>query len=423
MTPTPPPAPAEEAILKAVHDAVCDIKAKIAVRLSSEEEAERHFAKVQIDADVERMMKAITPFLRPPAHGEHQGKRETTGTQAINYLLSENACGLPDNTCELLTALHDEFYGKGPAHADAFRILPKVVAFIEKHGLAQCPAEFNRDAIQDTFDETHMWTLHQEGGTGPDRSPGELAQAWAYDYIMQCEKRIAAQSARLAEVERERDDLAGWKQSAMAVEDQWDAQAIATLLGARPGQSCRKVINEAVPRLMARALAAEQKLKEVEDMLTSLKHTVVATIGGKVEGQPTHEGNYLQRLRELLSAEILAGAALAANNDLRAQLQQAQVDRDALKAMFEANPSASWSQLESVCAERDDLNSRLTTILAALPEVTGAIEEAASQKITREMDDDERHDADWETAHDMLVEAARITLAKLHSLTTPANSP
>lgn len=44
--------------------------------------------------------------------------------------------------------------------------------------------------------------------------------------------------------------LQDWKESMLAVEREWDEQRIAKLLGARPGQSCRKIINERVPVLI-----------------------------------------------------------------------------------------------------------------------------------------------------------------------------
>ncbi len=46
--------------------------------------------------------------------------------------------------------------------------------------------------------------------------------------------------------------------------------------------------------------------KPLEDELMALRHTVVATIGGTVEGNPTAEHNYLQRLRQLTRIELAA---------------------------------------------------------------------------------------------------------------------
>lgn len=41
---------------------------------------------------------------------------------------------LPENTRELLLTLHLEFYGGPKAHADVFRILPRVINALEKAG-------------------------------------------------------------------------------------------------------------------------------------------------------------------------------------------------------------------------------------------------------------------------------------------------
>jgi hypothetical protein len=46
--------------------------------------------------------------------------------------------------------------------------------------------------------------------------------------------------------------LEEWKESALAVEREWDANAIATLLGAKLGESQRKVIQREVPLLLER---------------------------------------------------------------------------------------------------------------------------------------------------------------------------
>jgi hypothetical protein len=46
--------------------------------------------------------------------------------------------------------------------------------------------------------------------------------------------------------------LEEWKESALAVEREWDANAIATLLGAKLGESQRKVIQREVPLLLDR---------------------------------------------------------------------------------------------------------------------------------------------------------------------------
>jgi hypothetical protein len=52
--------------------------------------------------------------------------------------------------------------------------------------------------------------------------------------------------------------LEEWKESALAVEREWDANAIATLLGAKLGESQRKVIQREVPLLLERIKRLEE---------------------------------------------------------------------------------------------------------------------------------------------------------------------
>jgi len=70
--------------------------------------------------------------------------------------------------------------------------------------------------------------------------------------------------SELETIERERDalktenaQLRGWKESAQAVDREWDEQAIAKILGAKLGQRCRAVIAEKVPTLVARLAEIE----------------------------------------------------------------------------------------------------------------------------------------------------------------------
>lgn len=68
----------------------------------------------------------------------------------------------------------------------------------------------------------------------------------------EAEKAIRAAIAATPEsAAKELAELRAWKESALAVEREWDAQALATMLGAKLGQSCRKAIAEKVPALLS----------------------------------------------------------------------------------------------------------------------------------------------------------------------------
>ncbi len=62
-------------------------------------------------------------------------------------------------------------------------------------------------------------------------------------------------------LERENTELRAWKESALAVEREWDAQVTAKILGARLGESCRRAIAREVPKLVVENAALRTVLK------------------------------------------------------------------------------------------------------------------------------------------------------------------
>jgi len=64
-------------------------------------------------------------------------------------------------------------------------------------------------------------------------------------------------------LERENAALRAWKESALAVERELNAQTTAKLLGARLGESCHKAIAEKVPQLVAENVKLRAELVEV----------------------------------------------------------------------------------------------------------------------------------------------------------------
>jgi hypothetical protein len=77
--------------------------------------------------------------------------------------------------------------------------------------------------------------------------------------------------------------------------------AIATLITAKDATITR--YQKAVDTQLGEIRALEKAVREKDAELVALKTSVVTTIGGQVEGHPTAEHNYLQRLRELVSIE------------------------------------------------------------------------------------------------------------------------
>jgi hypothetical protein len=82
-----------------------------------------------------------------------------------------------------------------------------------------------------------------------------------------------------------RKSLQDWKDSMMAVEREWDQQRIAKLLGAKLGQSCRKVVNERVPVLVAERAILIDALREIanEDYRGNRTHSAVVAFSALVK--------------------------------------------------------------------------------------------------------------------------------------------
>lgn len=57
------------------------------------------------------------------------------------------------------------------------------------------------------------------------------------------------------------EELQAWKDSAMVVEREWDAQAVAKMLGATPGRSARAEIARLVPELLKELKETKEDLK------------------------------------------------------------------------------------------------------------------------------------------------------------------
>jgi hypothetical protein len=94
-----------------------------------------------------------------------------------------------------------------------------------------------------------------------------------------------------------------WKESALAVEREWDANAIATLLGAKLGESQRKVIQREVPLLLERI----KRLEKSSQQLKSLNNKI-CEINLKVS-QERHDSNVrikqLEEENDAMRADLL----------------------------------------------------------------------------------------------------------------------
>lgn len=108
-------------------------------------------------------------------------------------------------------------------------------------------------------------------------------------------------------------------------------------------------INALVANLRAETAAAKEEVEQTQELLNACKAAVVGTVQGTVEGEPTHGGNYLQRLRQLVATENALKGAIGAStkaileaDDLRAQFATAKEELE--RANRPWSVQLSWPQ-------------------------------------------------------------------------------
>lgn len=90
-----------------------------------------------------------------------------------------------------------------------------------------------------------------------------LPQIVSAEWARELERELNKANKRIKQLE-------DWKESALAVEREWDANTVATMLGGKPGESQRKVIQREVPLLLERIKQLEEagdKLSDCADQI------------------------------------------------------------------------------------------------------------------------------------------------------------
>jgi hypothetical protein len=120
----------------------------------------------------------------------------------------------------------------------------------------------------------------------------------------------------------ERDQLRKWKQSRMAVEAEWNPQAVANLLGIWPGRSIRACIMPAVQRLIAERDGLMEQVRDEMDANHELR-----ALGGAASDEDM--GTFLRRviserdqLRAAITEECMLTECVSPDGDPREVLKR-----------------------------------------------------------------------------------------------------
>lgn len=99
-------------------------------------------------------------------------------------------------------------------------------------------------------------------------------------------------------IDQERDQLAervreheAWKESALAVEREWDPDKLAAMLGGQPGESQRAVIQRGVPKLLERVKRLEEAGDKLIDAIQSVQCWNGTYVGDCVDEFESAKGN------------------------------------------------------------------------------------------------------------------------------------
>lgn len=118
------------------------------------------------------------------------------------------------------------------------------------------------------------WCIARQSYLAGARSEAEQQQTMFREREEYLEKCHLESAQHIGTLIAQRDQLAGelerlqqWKDSAMAVESEWDEQAIAAMLGAKLGESCRRAIAREVPKLIADRDRLAGELKAAREAL------------------------------------------------------------------------------------------------------------------------------------------------------------
>ncbi len=138
---------------------------------------------------------------------------------------------------------------------------------------------FGNPALSSESTPKAIMTIHPDGRvTTSDRLKPTEAAALVLDQI-KTQWLKDAQATKIRELQEQNNLLEDWKQSALAVEREWNANAIATMLGGRLGESQREVIQREVPKLLDR-------IKRLEEAVESLLPYAEATKDESSEWSP-----------------------------------------------------------------------------------------------------------------------------------------
>ena len=144
----------------------------------------------------------------------------------------------------------------------------------------QLEVELNTAIVNEAFAENKVYTLEKQLKQANEHLNGS-------NKIIRQQQLLDEENLMLKERIKRLED---WKQSALAVESEWDANAVATMLGAKLGESQRKVIQREVPLLFERI----KRLEDAGDVLFENSYPSMWDLPAAADQKLTDQSNWLK---------------------------------------------------------------------------------------------------------------------------------
>ena len=147
------------------------------------------------------------------------------------------------------------------AQAEALQVANEKLDYVHKMGL--------RFGMMKTSDKPEPYLAHT---WAEDSDYERMFREWSdsigwQDAVAKLTARAEAAEAKLAEVTKGRDELKAWKESALAVEREWDSQAVGKLLDIPLGSSVRAGIEPAIRALQSCLALADEEIMRLKSAL------------------------------------------------------------------------------------------------------------------------------------------------------------
>jgi len=158
-------------------------------------------------------------------------------------------------------AIYGRYYRSSDGFGANLRTEVRFFVRLKKHAPVGGDCGTIRELIDHTISEPLSYHASEDGGAAPSTVAYEIEST---------PPSLPASDAESNRLRGEVERLQNWKEQALAVEAEWNSQAVGKLLGVPLGHSIRRYVQPAIESLRARVAELEKERDEACKVLTDL---------------------------------------------------------------------------------------------------------------------------------------------------------